>query len=257
MAGLIETIQSVKDTFAVSTSEISSESQLFALGSVTFHGFEVPEALHILGKQTLGVNEYIGGGRSVQSFGGQLGDIRWQGVIIPRGPFRSAQSGDLYPDSLVPIDAALKIDLMRSKGDAIELIFGPLTWVVVISEFDWDISHINEISYSITVTPIEYLGITHGRSEDVAAAKRGASQLIRLQFLVSTVAALFETLQTAEIYAVLAAEDAAIIKAGEASMTNLAILITANAIFPELGAIDLANNVSHYAALIEAIADAF
>jgi hypothetical protein len=90
------------------------------LGGVPFRDFEVPEKITFGGAQRVAVNRLIGGGRVVNTLGGDDGEIHFCGVF----------SGDDAASRAQLLDAA------RTLGTAIPLAWGTFFYMVVLAEFE-------------------------------------------------------------------------------------------------------------------------
>ncbi len=92
---------------------------IVSLGGVLFQDFEVPERIAFGGAQRMAVQRLIGGGRVVNVLGGDDGEIVFCGIF----------SGD---------DASARaqtLDLVRSLGDVVPLIWGDFFYNVIVAEF--------------------------------------------------------------------------------------------------------------------------
>jgi len=240
------------------------ERQIFSLGSVKFHGFEVPDMMHFGGKQVNVVHEYIGGGRSIQTLGNQPMDIRWHGKLVPQTGFRTTQGGgvDNDPNLDNPIERMLQVEQLRINGEEVDFVFANLHWLVIIDEFDYDVKHISEIDYSICLKVVKFLDVTqHFGANDL---QRKIAQLSQLS--VSGLGVIDQLLNavsdggSGEILAVAGVQFIEAVKKGSLSISLIAGLVSADAIGGVLGhglgLIQTANRVTRDATLIVELAKA-
>lgn len=92
---------------------------LLTLGGVACQNFEIPPSIRFGGAQRLAVHELPGGGRVIDSLGGQNEQISWDGIFS--GPDAS--------------DRARLFDLARATGAVLPLIWDAFYYSVVISSF--------------------------------------------------------------------------------------------------------------------------
>ncbi len=103
------------------------------LGDFVFSGFEVPDFVHVGGKQAMQVHKLPGGARVIDLLGDDPSDIAWTGVFLDGAPQARAQ----------------QLEQMRSAGDTLPLQFGTFFYTVIISEFSSDVLY-GRVRYSIT-----------------------------------------------------------------------------------------------------------
>jgi len=233
--------------------------QRFSIGDVYLNGYAAPEVLRVLRQQRVVVHEYVGGGRSVQVLGPQMGPIRWSGKLVPEESYQISEVSAFEVTSSLPplndpIFAALTMASMYQSGNMVPLIYGQIALNVVISDFDYDIRNINEVDYTITCVVVEDLTTPTPRVIDPFAQ---LEIITRLGFLSSVL----DFLQKAEIFAILAIEEVKAIRTGNARLIALGAIIIAdkvNGTFNPFGPsiIDTANEILHIAALVQAAADA-
>jgi hypothetical protein len=106
-----------------------------SLGGVELRDFEKPDYISRGGQQMLAVREFPGGNVSVQDLGPKYRPISWSGMFI---------GSDAY-------DRMMKIGLMRTAGNVVELVTDKFTLPVMISEFLPDIKTLTRIPFSITL----------------------------------------------------------------------------------------------------------
>ncbi len=105
------------------------------LGDFTFQDFEIPASISLGGEQTLVVHKLPGGTRVVQSMGRDDAPIGWAGSIYSK-------------DALARMR---QLDLMRTKGEPLNLSFMGLSYLVVIKSFLPKIERAYRVQYTIEV----------------------------------------------------------------------------------------------------------
>lgn len=226
--------------------QVLNEMQLFSIGQVVLHGWEVPEVLHSVGQQQVVVHNFIGGGRTVQALGEQPGPIRWRGKLVPQVRYRNEETKETYEVELDPLARALDLDAIRRTGDSVDFIYGPLQWLVVVEDFKFDIKNRNEIDYYISLVVIGGVDATlEVRDESLTLQAELTKISVGLE-------GIFQLLLDSEIYLVLGLNVQAAINSGNWAQIGLAGLIAGNAIRPDLGLISKANQLLHSAMLLRA-----
>ena len=90
------------------------------LGGILLSGFEVPEQISFGGSQLLAVHRLPGGVRVVDAMGADDRDISWSGMMI--GPNAA--------------DRARALDGLRAAGQMVPLVFGDMSFNVVVASFE-------------------------------------------------------------------------------------------------------------------------
>jgi hypothetical protein len=107
-----------------------------SLGGVLFHQFEIPAKIRFGGRQALVVHRLPDGGRVVDTFGADDGDISWHGILA--GP-----------------DAAYRartLDGIRVSGKAVTLAWDSFLYQVVVNELNLDYRNRWWIPYRLICT---------------------------------------------------------------------------------------------------------
>jgi hypothetical protein len=252
MANPVAVVGDIIDQFTgIKTAPVVlNESELFSIGPVVLHGHEANGPLHITGEQQTAVHDYIGGGRAVQTFGGQPGFIKFNGVLVPQSQFRNAQSRFVYEAELDPIERAQQLDAIRRDGKTVDLIYGPLHWLVVVENFVYDIRYRNEVEYDINLVIVQEV------SQPARKRDQRQQTLFQLSSISENVLTLLAQLKESEIYIFLGVTTIAAIEEGDQAAALLATLVASNSVVPSLGLIDKANQLLHAAAVIKFAADA-
>lgn len=246
------------------TRDYGTAAQLMRLGGVTLHGHECPEELRSAYKHRAVVQEFVGGGRSVQALGNQPGAIRWSGRLYPQHEFYNAQTKQKYEAQLDPIKRMLELQYIEGRGEPVELVFGPLRWTVFIHEFESKIVNVNQVDYAIELIVIDDLVTTTAEDANFPAKVVTLGEdsiLTQLRQLVSTTQQLINQVEQNRIYAIIAVELASAIRSGDSSIAALAGLIAADTAMAAIGAevslISIANQIAEEAILIELFTASF
>lgn len=108
------------------------------LGNISFQEFEIPAKINFGGKQNLAIHKLVGGYRVVDTLGPDPDDIKWQ------GRFRGASA----------LSRARALDRLRASGAQVPLMWGGLSYSVVLSHFKADYEKFYEIPYECTCTVV-------------------------------------------------------------------------------------------------------
>lgn len=108
------------------------------LGDFTFQNFEIPASISLGGEQVLVIHRLPGGTRVVQSMGRDDAPIGW--------------SGSMYSQDA--LDRMRQLDLMRTKGEPLNLTFMGLSYLVVIKSFLPRVERSYRVQYTIEVVVV-------------------------------------------------------------------------------------------------------
>src|SRR5581483_8564154 len=110
-------------------------TDILILGPMVFDNFSPPERMPFGGKQSLTVHKYVGGSRVIDTTGPDDMDIQWSGFFFGSDAMANAQT----------------IDALRIAGGSLPLVFGGLSYTVVIAAARFEIRRFpNWVEYSIT-----------------------------------------------------------------------------------------------------------
>jgi hypothetical protein len=235
---------------SVSRGDAVNELETFSIGKVYLHGFEAPGLMHASRKQVIAVHEFIGGGRSVQALGGQPGNIRWHGRLVPQGPFRNRSTGQIDV-GLDPIERALELEKLCNDGGKVPFVYGSLQWDVVVESFDFDIKNKMLVEYEINLVVIS----TPNTPTPDKFSLSGFDIFTQLMSLTDLTNGLFETVEQVQILAILSSETIAAVRKGEAAVAGVAAILSTEAIAGSLGfgvgLINAANQLTAAAVLMK------
>jgi hypothetical protein len=227
---------------------MTQEAEQFSIGGVLLHGFEAPDIMHSMVRQNHVVHEFVGGGRSVQTFGQQFGPIRWEGKLVPQGTFRGIDGPD-GTDLTNPIARALQLEQIATAGNVVDFTYGSLSWSVIVSEFNKDIKTRNEVDYSITLIVVQ-----DKAGSNASAFNADSNYFIQISRLTVTTLELYDQfLADAELLAVLGANTIAALERGQLALAGIATLVATQHIFPTVPVIALANEVLYHAGYIKGL----
>jgi hypothetical protein len=120
---------------------------VLTLGGYAFDNWSTPEHIPFGGEHAMVVHKLPGGDRVIDMLGPDDDDIRWRGRIFGDGA----------------IGTALMLDGMRRAGQAMPLIFGGQSYMVVISHLTFEIERLPlNVLYQISCTPVLSLGAGAG-----------------------------------------------------------------------------------------------
>lgn len=108
------------------------------LGNVAFQDFEIPSKINFGGKQNIHIHKLVGGYRVVDALGPDPDDIKWS------GRFRGAEA----------LSRARALDRLRASGAQVGLMWGGLSYRVILSHFKADYERFYEIPYECTCTVV-------------------------------------------------------------------------------------------------------
>lgn len=111
---------------------------ILTLGGVAFQDMEVPERISFGGRQSVVVQQLIGGGRVVQALGIDDGEITFSGIFSGNDAVGRSQS----------------LDAARALGAPLPLVWDGFYYTVIIQEFAADYYKTNLIPFSIVCVVI-------------------------------------------------------------------------------------------------------
>lgn len=111
------------------------------LGDFEFSHAEIPERINFGGDQSLAINKFVGGGRTIDSMGRDDDDITWNGWFIGTNALPRAR----YLDGL------------RANGGQLNFKYFDFNYSVVIRSFKANLEKYYQIPYSISLAVIQDL----------------------------------------------------------------------------------------------------
>lgn len=111
------------------------------LDTVTFTDAEVPEGIKFGGAQSLAVQKYVGGARTVDAMGRDDADLTWTGWHL----------------GATALDRARYLDQLRVAGKQLVLSWSAFSYLVVIKSYDADFTRFYKLPYTITCTVVKDL----------------------------------------------------------------------------------------------------
>jgi hypothetical protein len=122
------------------------------LGSFAFRDFEIPAKIGpFSGEQKVSKSQLIGGLRVADAMGFDRSDVSWE------GRFRGGEA----------LDRALAIEAMAKAGAAVPLLWGGLSFSVIVTKFEPEWEKAYEIPYKITVMVVDDGGLNDVGSDSV------------------------------------------------------------------------------------------
>ena len=112
------------------------------LGPVVFTSFEVPDRISFGGHQRLIVHAMPGGGRVVDAMGPDEAPIRWSGVF-------SGQAA---------AERVRMMERLRRSGVPLLLVWDAWRYLVIVQDFEAEVTNIAWIPYRITLCVLPQLG---------------------------------------------------------------------------------------------------
>jgi len=103
--------------------------------SITLDGVELPESVAWGGVQRVAVHEFVGGGRQIQSLGGQPAPLSWSGILF--GQEATAR--------------ARYLDTQRDAGTPVVIAWDDFNYTAVITQFQPRYLQAWHVRYSITI----------------------------------------------------------------------------------------------------------
>jgi hypothetical protein len=109
------------------------------LGGVVLYDQEVPASLQGGGAQTLAEHKYPGGTRTIDTFGPDDEDLKWEGTFL-----------DVQAET-----RCHQLDAIRRAGLQVPLTWSSFSYLVVVRRFTWDYQRPWQIPYQISCSVVQ------------------------------------------------------------------------------------------------------